>query len=300
MSSFLSRVASAPISWGVCEVPGWGAMLPSSRVLPEMSNLGFAATELGAPGFLPERAEDVAGELSSHGMSLIGAFTPLVVHDRAQREKAIADARATAQFLQAAGATKFVSSLVQDDDWSIPEKLTSSEQAHMAEMLGIVDEICEEHGLQQVLHPHVQTLVETKDDISRVLDSCDVSFCLDTGHMAFGGQDPVEFAQLGLDRVGHVHLKDIRVEMTGPVLQREVSLMEATQNGIFTNLGAGDVDILGVVQTLESAGYEGWYVIEQDTALTAGFPAEGEGPSLDVSASLDYLTRVVAPTLEKA
>jgi inosose dehydratase len=88
--------------------------------------------------------------------------------------------------------------------------------------------------------------------------------------------------------------------MTGPVLQREVSLMEATQNGIFTNLGAGDVDILGVVQTLESAGYQGWYVIEQDTALTAGFPAEGEGPSLDVSASLDYLTRVVAPTLEKA
>lgn len=297
MSDFLSRVASAPISWGICEVPGWGAMLPQKRVLAEMSGLGFTATELGAAGFLPEDPYELKDVLSEFGMTLIGGFTPVVVHDPSERQTTIESATATAKLFQQAGATKFVSCPVMDWGWSNPRPLTRDEQKHMTEMLGVIDDICGEHGLDQVLHPHVQTVVETKDDISRVLDSCDVTFCLDTGHMAFGGQDPVEFAKTALERVGHVHLKDIRLDMVPAVLRREVSLMAATQAGVFTPLGQGDVDILGVVQTLEAAGYRGWYVIEQDTAITGGFPEEGEGPVEQVSESLKYLTDVVAPTL---
>jgi inosose dehydratase len=273
-------------------------MLPTQRVLGEMAGLGFTATELGAPGFLPTSPDAVKDELSSFGMSLLGGFTPVVVHDKAQKEATIQSARATAALFRDAGATKFISSAVQDMDWSIPRRLDADETAHMAEMFKILDDICAEFGLEQVLHPHVQTLVETKDDISRVLDSCDVHFCLDTGHMAFGGQDPVQFAKDAMDRVGHVHLKDIRLDMVGPVLDREVSLMQATQAGIFTPLGQGDVDILGVVQALEQAQYQGWYVIEQDTAITGGLPAEGEGPLGQVSTSMDYLIDTVAPTLD--
>lgn len=297
MSDFLSRVASAPISWGICEVPGWGAMLPTERVLGEMSGLGLTATELGAPGFLPTDPTDVMNVLGGFGMSLLGGFTPVVLHDPAQREATIASATATAKLFQQAGATKFISAVVQDMDWSEPRALDASERAHMAMMFGVIDEICAEHGLEQVLHSHVQTLVETKDDIDRVLDSCDVHFCLDTGHMAIGGQDPVAFAKEAFDRVGHVHLKDVQLDMVPPVLRREVSLMSATQAGLFTPLGQGDVDILGVVQALEAAGYRGWYVIEQDTAITSGLPEAGEGPIHQVTASMGYLTDVVAPTL---
>jgi inosose dehydratase len=263
-----------------------------------MAGLGFTATELGAPGFLPTSPEGVKDELAGFGMTLLGGFTPVVLHDKAQREATIESATATAKLFQDAGATKFISSVVQDMDWSNPRVLSTGEKAHMAEMFRIIDDICAEHGLEQVLHPHVQTLVETKDDIQRVLDSCDVHFCLDTGHMAFGGQDPVQFAQDAMDRVGHVHLKDIRLDMVEPVLRREVSLMAATQAGIFTPLGQGDVDIMGVVQTLERAGYDGWYVIEQDTAITDGLPEEGEGPLHEVTTSLQYLVEKVAPTLD--
>jgi len=298
VSDFLSRVASAPISWGICEVPGWGEMMPSPRVLGEMSGLGFTATELGAPGFLPADPGDVKSELGNYNMSLLGAFTPVVIHDSAHRDEALASARAAARFLQRAGATKFISAPVLDMDWSIPRPLSSFEVTHMAEMFAIIDDICAEHGLEQVLHPHVQTLVETKDDISRVLDTCDVHFCLDTGHMAFGGQDPVEFAKDCMDRVGHVHLKDIRLDMVDPVLRREVTLMAATQAGIFTPLGQGDVDIRGVVQALEGAGYQGWYVIEQDTAIIGGLPEVGAGPIHQITTSLEYLTNTVAPTLK--
>jgi inosose dehydratase len=108
----------------------------------------------------------------------------------------------------------------------------------------------------------------------------------------------VQFAKDAMDRVGHVHLKDIRLDMVAPVLRREVSLMAATQAGIFTPLGQGDVDIMGVVQTLERAGYDGWYVIEQDTAITDGLPGEGEGPIHQVTTSMQYLVDTVAPTLE--
>ena len=297
MTDFISRVASAPISWGICEVPGWGAMLPTDRVLSEMASLGLTATELGAVGFLPDDPDELVDKLSEYGISLLGGFTPVVLHNPDEREATIASARATAELFQRAGATKFVSSVVVDMDWSYPRPLSAEEHKHMVEMFGVIDDICEEFGLEQVLHPHVQTLVETKDDINRVLDSCDVHFCLDTGHIAFGGQDPVEFAKKAYERVGHVHLKDIRLDMVPAVLRREVSLMNATQAGVFTPLGAGDVDILGVVQTLESSGYRGWYVIEQDTAITGAFPAEGEGPVQQVAESLKYLTDVVAPTL---
>ena len=297
MSDFLSRVQSAPISWGICEVPGWGAMLPTDRVLREMSGMGMTATELGAPGFLPTDPDAVKAELAEYGMTLMGGFTPVVLHDPAQRQATIDSATATAKLFQKAGATKFISAVVQDWDWSVPRPLSVDEQKHMAEMFGVIDEICAEHGLQQVLHSHVQTVVETKDDINRVLDTCDVDFCLDTGHMAIGGQDPVAFAKEAMERVGHVHLKDVRLDMVPPVLRREVTLMAATQAGLFTPLGQGDVDILGVVQSLESAGYTGWYVIEQDTAITDGLPAEGEGPITQVRTSMQYLTDVVAPTL---
>ena len=299
MTTFLDRVASAPISWGICEVPGWGAMLPTPRVLTEMSGLGLPATELGAPGFLPTSPEDVKAELAKYDMTLIGGFTPVILHDPAMREWTINEARRVADLFQRAGATEFISAIVFDQDWSVPRPLDADERRHMMEMFGIIDEICAEHGLNQVLHSHVQTVVETKDDIDMVLEGCDVGFCLDTGHMAIGGQDPVEFAKMAFDRVGHVHLKDVDLSLVPPVLAREKSLMAATQEGLFTPLGQGDVDIAGVVEALESRGYDGWYVIEQDTAITDGLPAEGEGPIEQVVTSLDYLRDAVAPRLAK-
>ena len=290
--TFLDRVASAPISWGICEVPGWGAMLPTKRVLAEMSGLGLPATELGAPGFLPTDPAEIKEELAEFNMTLMGGFTPLVLHNASERDATIAEATRVAKLFQAAGATKFVTAVVQDANWSEPEKLSVDQHKHLIEMFGVVDEICEAHGLDQVLHSHVQTLVETKDDVNRVLDECDVHWCLDTGHLAIGGVDPVEFAKEAFDRVGHVHLKDVNMSLVPQVLSREITLMAATQAGLFTPLGQGDVDIAGVISALESRGYDGWYVIEQDTALTDGLPADGEGPIGMVKTSLAFLNTV--------
>lgn len=159
----------------------------------------------------------------------------------------------------------------------------------MFSMFSQIDKICQDHGLTNVLHPHLQTTVESKDEIERVLDGCDVKWCLDTGHMAIGGVDIVEFARNAADRVGHVHLKDVDLSKAAPVLAREESIMTGVQNGLFTPLGSGDLPIAQVIDVLESAGYQGWYVIEQDCAITGDLPAEGAGPALMMNKSMDYL-----------
>ena len=115
-SSLFGRVAGAPISWGVCEVPGWGEMLPPERVLPEMRSLGLTMTELGAPGFLPDDAAELSAVLQEQGMGLLGGFVPLVLHDPAQRAAMLASAEETARKFAEHGATRFVTAVVQDMD----------------------------------------------------------------------------------------------------------------------------------------------------------------------------------------
>src|SRR5918912_1098634 len=74
------QIAGAPISWGVCEVPGWGYQMDPERVLREMREIGLLATEFGPMGFLPTEPEAMARVLARHGLQAVGGFTPLVLH----------------------------------------------------------------------------------------------------------------------------------------------------------------------------------------------------------------------------
>ena len=296
-SSLFGRVAGAPISWGVCEVPGWGEMLPPERVLPEMRSLGLTMTELGAPGFLPEDAAELSAVLQEQGMALLGGFVPLVLHDPAQRTAMLTSAEETARLFAEHGATRFVTAVVQDMEWSTPVPLDAAGMATLGEGLAQVDAICARYGLTQVLHPHVGTLVETKADIELALAHTDVKWCLDTGHLYIGGVDPVGFARENADRVGLVHLKDVDASVADRLMAGELSLIQAVQAGLFTPLGEGDVAVGDAILALEERGYSGWYILEQDTALTDGVPEPGTGPVDDVRRSIEYLSTDVAPRL---
>lgn len=293
--TFLERIATAPISWGICEVPGWGAMLPTKRVLKEMTDLGLPATELGAPGFFDDDVAILKDQLAEFEMTMIGGFTPVVLQDKSQEKATLEQTINVSKKFQKMGATHFVSAPVQDWDWSYPTPLTADEISQMIKMLNEVDKITKDHGLVNVLHPHLQTIVETKKDIDLVVENSPVMWCLDTGHMFIGGQDPAEFAKSYGSRVGHVHLKDVNHKAVPPVLGRQKSIMEGVQSGLFTPLGEGDVPILETVVALESQGYQGWYVIEQDIAITGAIPSEGKGPIEGMKRSVDYLRNIVAP-----
>ncbi len=95
-------------------------------------------------------------------------------------------------------------------------------------------------------------------------------------------------AQSAPDRIAHVHLKDVNLTIAKSVADGSTPFVEGVRSGMFTPLGAGDLDIAGIITTLESAGYEGWYVLEQDTALSTT-PTEGTGPLEDARRSVDFL-----------
>jgi inosose dehydratase len=294
---FLDRVAGAPISWGVCEVPGWGLMLGADRVLAEMRSVGLTATELGAPGFLPETSTEINAKLAEYSIDLIGGFVPLILHDKNHHLASLEEAREIAALFAECGATRFVTAVVRDENWSRPDRVTDADITSISEGLKLVDEICSDFGLVQVLHPHFDTMIETADEMQRLLDQSDVKWCLDTGHIALGGYDVVEFARKYTDRVAHVHLKDVDLEIAAKARSRELSLLQAVQAGLFPPLGEGDVPVGDVVRELENRGYQGRYVLEQDLAITDGEPARGEGPILGVRTTLDYLASSVVPIL---
>jgi inosose dehydratase len=285
------KIAGAPISWGVCEVPGWGPMLPADRVLRELTSLGLNAIELGSPGFLPDTPEGVKTKLSEHGVSLIGGFVPLVLHNPAERTNTLASAREWAQMLSAGGGHHFISAIVVDAAWSPRYELSLAEWNHMFDMFDEIDDICDEFGLEQVLHPHVDTLVETASDVQRVLDNSGVGWCLDTGHLAIGGYDPAEMAKKYAERVRHVHLKDVNMAVAERLNAGEMTLMQGVFDGLFQNLGKGDVDIAGVLKTVKESGFDGWYVLEQDCSIVGEAPPEGTGPVEDIRVSLDFVRK---------
>jgi inosose dehydratase len=282
-------IAAAPISWGVCEVPGWGLQLSPDRVLSEMASLGIRATELGPQGWLPLDGARARDELDRYGLRLVGGFVPIAVHEPNRPETSEQAARAAAQ-LAAAGADVFVAALVQDLNWSAPVALDDEGWKRAGTHLRELADLSAAHGLTLVVHPHVGTLLESASDVERALAHTDVPWCFDTGHLLIGRVDPVEFVREHADRIGHVHLKDVDAALAERLRRGELSLVQATQQGLFQPLGDGDARIDDVIRLLADAGYGRWLVLEQDCAITGTEPPVGEGPTLDVRKSIEFLS----------
>jgi inosose dehydratase len=288
----LDRVAGAPISWGVCEVPGWGHQLTPARVLTEMRKAGLVATEFGPDGFLPADPSAKAATLAGHGLSAVGGFVPVVLHDPGTDPMA-AISPALKGFT-ASGATSLVLSAdTGGTGYDQRVELDADEWRLLLSNLDRIRNAAGELGIAATLHPHVGTVVERSEDVARVLDGSSIPICLDTGHLMIGGTDPAALAADVPERIAHTHLKDVDATAAARVRTGGIAYSAAVADGMYRPLGQGDANIAAIIGSLEAAGYTGWYVLEQDTVLT-GEPPEGEGPLADVLASVAFVTRVAA------
>lgn len=286
---FADRIAGAPITWGVDPSPGWGFVMDRDRVLDEMQEVGLRATELGPDGFLPIDPDSLDPLLGRRGMDLVGGFVPVRLYREELLLAELAYADRAAGTLAGAGAGVFVlgpASVL--DGYDTPIELTDDEWVVFDRALRRLSDICDSHGLATALHSHWAMAVDRPEQIERLLETCDVDICLDTGHVALSGGDPLEVARMAGDRVVHVHLKDVDEGLAEQVRAGERPFRQAVIDGLFKPLGEGFADVAGVVRHLEGRGYQGWYVLEQDVAL-AGPPAVGKGPVEDARASVRYL-----------
>src|SRR6266511_692122 len=291
-AALLDRVAGAPISWGVCEVPDWGYQLPPDRVLGEMRELGLAATELGPDGFLPGDPPAWAGLLDAYGLHAVGGFVPLVLHDPG-RDVAGTVAPVLDAFSAAGASTLVLAAATGLDGYDGRVHLDDDQWRVLLANLDRVHDTATERGITATLHPHVGTIVEGPQEVARVLEGSSIALCLDTGHLIVGGSHPARLAAAVPERIGHVHLKDVDAWLAAQIRSGTLTYTEAVKAGLYRPLGTGDVDVAAIVRVLESAGYQGWYVMEQDTVLDHE-PAPGKGPSAAVRASLTFL-RELAP-----
>jgi len=280
------RLAGAPISWGVCEVPGWGYQLPPSRVLAEMRDVGLTATEFGPDGFLPEPPAEKAAVLARYSLAAVGGFVPVVLHDPAA-DPLPQIGRVLDDFLAAGAEVLVLAAVTGRHGYDARPELDDGAWASLLANLDAAAAMAADRGVLATLHPHVGTVVERPDEVQRVLDWCSVPLCLDSGHLLIGGTDPAELARQAPERVAHAHLKDVDAGWADRVRRGEVSYTEAVAGGMYRPLGQGDVDLAGLIGALRGAGYQGWYVLEQDTVLSA--EPVGEGPVADVRASVAYL-----------
>jgi inosose dehydratase len=280
------RIAAAPISWGVCEVPGWGHQMPADRVLREMSDLGVTATEFGPPGFLPDDPERKAAVLREHGLRAVGGFLPVLLHEPGHDPWPEVDRLCDACLTTGADVV-VLAAFTGAEGYDERPRLDDVGWKTLLANLDRLDERARSRGVLAALHPHVGTMVEDREEVRRVLDGSGIGLCVDTGHLLVGGTDPVALTQDHVERVVHVHLKDVDATVADRVLSGDLAYGDAVRQALFQPLGEGDVDTAAMVRALEAADYDGWYVLEQDIKLID--PPAGEGPVGDVRTSLDYL-----------
>ncbi|MGC5224994.1 sugar phosphate isomerase/epimerase family protein [Micromonospora sp. DT81.3] len=295
-----AKIAGAPISWGISEVAEWGVQLSPDRVLSEMRELGLLATEIGPDGFLPPAPADKASTLASYDLTAVGSFVPVVMHqpdvDPLPRILRELDDYA------AAGADILIVCAVTGLDGydTTREEMTNEQWQTLLGNLDRISDAARDRGVTAALHPHVGSMVETAEDVDRVLADSSIPFCFDTGHLMIGGTDPVAFAEAHAARIAHTHLKDVAIPGMQRVKDGGISYFDAiVADSLYRPLGQGDVDVRAIVKSLMDSGYTGWFVLEQDKVVQE-MPGAGEGPLTDARESVRYLRGVLAELAAEA
>ncbi len=290
-------VANGPVSWGVYygDDP---TNFPWQKYLDEVAAVGFAWTELGPIGYLPEDPARLKDELSGRGLGLIAGFIFDSLHDPSERERLRALTRRTSAILASQAAKYFV---IIDN---LPEERAKtagrSEAAprltgarwtdFMATIADLATIARDEYGLEPVIHPHVGGYLEFGDEIDAALNDLPddlVGVCLDTGHTAYAGVDPIALFERTAERVRYLHFKNIDAEHHRRAIARKLDLFAAITEGVFCPLSDGSVDFEKLRQALEAHGYRGFATIEQDSD-----PRAGAQPEKDAAASLGFLRRI--------
>ena len=291
------RIGNAPCSWGVefaddPRNPAWRS------VLKDCADAGYKGIELGPVGYMPEDPAILADALAEHHLELIGGVVFRAYHDPDMWDDVLDATHRTAKALKAHGAQHLVLiDSISPRRAPTAGRASEAEQMDKAEWTAYRDRIAEtarigseEYGLTVGIHAHAAGFMDFEPELERLLNEVDekiLKICFDTGHHSYAGFDPVAFMQRYIDRISYMHFKDIDPKVKADVIANRTGFYDACGQGIFCNLGEGDVDFPQVRQILLDAGFEGWCTVEQDCD-----PTLDVSPIDDARANREYLESI--------
>ena len=289
------KIGSAPDSWGV-----WfssdARQTPWNRFLDEVAEAGYTWTELGPLGYMPTDVPTLRQELAKRGLKTTGTFIMRHLEDADVWPAIETEVLALGDILTALEG-KFL--VIIDDTYSDlftgaptrPNRLDDDQWKRLIENTHKTARLAKEKfGLQGVYHPHAETHVEYEDQIERFLQDTDpaiVSLCLDTGHHAYRGGDPVRFMRKHHERIHYLHLKSIDAGIQKRVESERIPFALAVGMDMFCEPAEGAVDFLAFRNALQDLNYDGWATVEQDM-----YPAPFDKPLPIAKRTREYLREI--------
>jgi inosose dehydratase len=278
-------VANAPVSYGAFELTvGIDPNVPDGlRLLDEVSGAGYAGIDLGPVGYLGSGVA-LMERLRDRGLGLAGAYLEMPFADPAALQQVVPDLDAMLDTFDSVAPhvpgppPRPTLAVAGSPDRLANPGIGGRDRAsgyddriwdQFAEGLSLVVARCRERGYEPAFHNETGTNVEAAWEIEQVLGRTDVRLCLDTGHLAIGGGDPVAFLRTWSARIDHLHLKDVRLDRFAEIVAAGEPTTAIWTREVFPRLGDGNVDIDGVLRTAAEVGFSGWLVVEQDI-----FPAD--------------------------
>ncbi len=275
------KIGTAPDDWGVW-FPSNEKQTPWNRYLDEMVEAGYEWTELGPVGYLPTDPATLRSELNKRGIKVTGTFVMPHWEDSDHWADIEAAIRSTGTLIAAVGGKYMVQI---DDTYSDlftgkqyrPAELSKDAFKRLTENVQKGAELAKrEFGLTAVYHPHAETHVEYESQIEELLAQTDpdlVHLCLDVGHHAYRGGDPVSFIRKHSKRIPYLHLKSVDPVLRKKVADENIPFALAVAQDMFVEPAKGAVDFIALRDLLKEINYDGFGMVEQDM-----FPAPFDKP----------------------
>ncbi len=270
------QVANAPVSWGIYEFEGIAPKYPYTTVLDQIVETGYTGLELGPYGYLPTDPDVLREELAKRKLKLLSAFVPVNFVDESAHAAGEEQALKVGQLLASQGAIAIV---LADDNGKVPELVQQAGRRHGSYLARdqwdvyakgvnrIAHAVFDQCGLKVVFHHHCAGYVETAEEVRSLMNRADadlVGLCLDTGHWHYMGGDAVKAVKEYGERVRYLHLKDCDPSIRELAVKEQMDYFAAVAAGVFCELGHGNVDFRTLIGDVESLGYQGWAIVEQD------------------------------------
>ncbi|WP_030063499.1 myo-inosose-2 dehydratase [Streptomyces natalensis] len=289
MTDLANRLGPDKVKLGVCCTLWWNDDFPAidadisfGQAVSEMALAGFQGCSIGHK--YPSDAAALKAALDLRGLRVSEPWTSTYFTIDKMRQKTIAAFEETLAHIKALGGTELVvaefgasSHLLPVDVFANRPVFTDAQWDALTSGLDELGKIAGSAGMKLSYHHHMGTGVMTRADVDRLMASTDpalVHLLLDTAHIAFAGDDPLDLARAHADRIGHVHMKSIRPEVVSRVREEGLSFQEGVELGVFTVPGDGAIDFRPILEVLADADYRGWLVVEAEQDPNKANPLE--------------------------